>query len=681
MVLPVSNPSSAVRSSAPAESSVVSSGTAGPSRELSTLPDMPRRPTRSESARGFDESSIRRGAGPTLSTTTSSARFAGDVETLLPPANLFGRSDRFDSSLNRMAAQDMALNIAPVETPRERISAALRDIHFPEGGGGAAQVAMQEEYIDWAAKVLESREKAFGTGGYSLGRNRSIALGEATLPAVYDGVRQFISSMSRSPLRNAVATLIGPRSAGTDASGQRLNAGELNNNYDPSLAGGVAGAGTAYAVDTALLSAMDRRARLANFPEFKSVDLKALVPDPAPVQMRMVQGRKEFWRPLQDESGALQAAAPGGQGTPSMAALKDKTETRRKLLSDVQDMLEAKQWGLLAQPMLAGAANVLRRATLSKEALLRPLPVLGHSMWASGMGGAGAKLSLGLAKSVAWADVDNLVGGKQRVNLFATQVADSNVRPAGLADYRGLPVHAWQVVKETASLATHFAAGPWRSSGSLIPSREAVQARVGDVARTVVSNVFASVLSTATGPLVAQILRNGASAPLPGESPQSGAYLLQQAAQSATNDFVWQASREALRGGAYNLGASLDRWRDDRQAQSLQAAHAAQNELPELVTRLLQRAADTLPAGDASRARAALLGIQSLGRDQNIRVDVLQGALAELKNQPALALAAPELHVSLMERAQTVIHSIAQRDELKRWRDPLGTQAQADRNR
>jgi hypothetical protein len=682
MVLPVSNPSPVVRPSAPEESSMVSSETAGPSRELPTLPDMPRRQVHSQSARGFDESSIRRGAGPTLSATTSSARFAGDVETLLPPAKLFGRSDRFDLSPNRIASPDVELNIAPAETPLERISDALDafEFHAPEGEARTAQMAMQVEYIPWAAKVLESREKAFGAGGYALDRNRSIALGEAALPALYDGVRQFISSMSRSPLRNAVATLVGPRSAGTDASGQRLNAGELNNNYDPSLAGGVAGAATAYAVDTALLSAMDRRARLANFPEFKPVNLKALVPDPAPVQLRMVQGRKEFWRPLHDESGALQADAPGGQGSPSMAALKDKTETRRKLLTDVQEMLEAKQWGLLAQPMLAGGANVLRRAILSKEALLRPLPVLGHSMWASGLGGASAKLGLGLAKSAAWADVDNLVGGKQRVNLFATRVADSNVRPAGLADYRGLPGHAWQVTKETVSLTAHFALGPWRSSGSRIPSREAVQARIGDLARTVVSNVFASVLSTATGPLVAQLLRNGAAAPLPGESPQSGAYLLQQAAQSATNDFVWQASREALRGGAYNLGASLDRWRDNRQARSLQAAHAAQNELPALAASL-QGAADALPGGDAPRVQAALAEIRSIGLDQNIRVDVLQRALAVLKDQPALASADPQGHASLVERAQTVIHSMAQRDESKRWRDPLGTQAQADRSR
>lgn len=687
MVSPISSPSHVVRPDAP--SSVVSSGGAGPSNAPEPPPELSRRLVpwtgRTESARGLEES---RSAlpGRVSLPALSSARLAGeDVRALLPLASMVGRSERFESSPPHQAAPDVAVNIGEpsvhTRPPRERIAAALGTIEFhaPAGEARAAQVAMEAQYIDWAAQVLEAREKAFGSGGYVLGQNRSVALGEAALPAMYDGVRQFISSMSRSPFRNAVATLLAPR-GGTDASGQRINAGELSNNYDPALVGGVAGAATAHAVDTSLLSAMDRRARLANFPEFKPVDLKALVPDPAPVQLRMVQGRKEYWRPLQDELTAPHAGAPAGQDTPSMAALTGKTETRRKLLSDVQDMLEAKQWGLLAQPMLAGAFNVLRRATSSTQALLQPAPVLAHSMLASGLGGASTKLALGLGKSAAWADVDNLVGGRQRVNLFATKVANPDVRPAALSDLPGLPGHAWEVTKEAASLAAHLTAGPWRDSGSLIPSREAVQARVGDIARTLVSNVFASVFSTAVGPLVAQIMRGGAAAPLPGESPQSGAYLLQQAAQSATNDFVWQASKDAFKGGAYDLGKSLDRWRDNKQAQWLNAAHAAQNELPGLAASL-QRVADTLPAGIASPAHAALAEIRSLGRDQNVRVDVLQRALATLKAEPSLAAADPQLHAGLMQRAETVIHSMAQRDELKRWRDPLGTQAQGDRSR
>jgi len=711
MVSPIPSPSPVVRSSPPAEPSAALSMATGPSRELPAVPGPSRRllpsAAHSQSARGFDEPGIGRVSRTALPAPSASARFANDAEALLPPANLFGRSARLEIGPARLAASDVALDIdklsarngsssglsreashgsvrsdAPAATPRERIAAALDAIafHAPAGEARVVQVAMEAEYIDWAAKVLEAREKAFGSSGYAFGHDRSIALGEAVLPAMYDGVRQFISSMSRSPLRNAVATLIGPRSAGTDASGQRLNAGELNNNYDPSLAGGVAGGATAYAVDTALLSAMDRRARLANFPEFKPVDLKALVPDPAPVQLRMVQGGKEYWRPLQDEPTAPPATVSAGHGRLTMAALEDKTATRRKLLSDVQDVLEAKQWGMLAQPMLAGAFNVLRRASIPAQALLRPVPVLAHSMWASGLGGASTKLALGLAKSAAWADVDNLIGSRQRVDLFATQVAKPEVRAAGLSDIRGLPGHAWQVAKETASLAAHFTAGPWRDSSTMIPSREAVQARIGDIARTLVSNVFASVFSTATGPLVAQILRNGAAAPLTGESPRSGAYMLQQAAQSATNDFVWQASKEALKGSAYNLAASLDRWRDSKQAQWLHAAHAAQNELPELAAGL-QRVADALPAGSAARAHAALAQIRSLGRDQNIRVDVLQRTLAVLKDEPALAAADPQLHAGLVQRAEAVIHGMAKRDELKQWRDPLGTHALADRNR
>jgi hypothetical protein len=589
---------------------------------------------------------------------------------------MVGRSDRFESGSAHQTGHDVALNIGETTRPaRERIKQAL-DIPFlePEGAARDAQVVMEAQYLDWAAPVLEAREKAFRSGGYALAQDRSIALGEAVLPAIYDGVRQFLSSMSRSPLRNAVATMLAPR-FGTDASGQRLNAGELSNNYDPSLIGGLAGAGTAYAVDTGLLSAMDRRARLANFPEFKPVDLKALVPDPAPVQLRIVGGKKEYWRPLQDDLTAPYAAAPAGQVTPTMAALTDKTETRRKVLSDVQDMLEAKQWGLFAQPTLSAAFNVVRRATSSSQSLLQPGSVLAHSLWASGLGGASTKLTLGLAKSAAFADVDNLVGGRQRVNLFATQVHNPDVRPAALADLPGFPGHAWEVVKETASLAAHFVAGPWRDSGSLIPSREALQARVGDVARTVGSNVLASALATATGPLVAQILRGGASAPLAGESPRSGAYLLQQAAQSATNDYVWQTSREALRGSAYKLGASLDRWRDNKQAQLLNAARTAHHELPRLVEKL-QAVADKLPAGSRASANAVLAQIQRRP-DQNIEVDVLQRALVALKAETALAAADPQLHAGLVHQAQTVIHSMAQRDALKRW----SAQEQADRSR
>lgn len=683
MVAPVSNSSPVVPSAA--TSLPVSSEEAGPSREAQPLPGLTRRlqpwTGRTESARGFDEPRVGVSGRTSLPMPSTSARFAGEeVRTLLPLASMIGRSDRFVNSPPRREGPDVALNIGEPPVPngaqRARITAALETRHFHATAGEAlaAQEAMEAEYIGHAAAVLAARESAFGSRGYTLGQDRSIALGEAVLPAMYDGVRQFISSASRSPFRNAMATLLGPHSAGTDASGQRLNAGELNNNYDPALVGGLAGGATAYAVDTALLSAMDRRARLANFPEFKPVDLKALVPDPAPVQLRIVQGRKEYWSPLQEAPNGLQAAAPGGQDTPSMATLKSNAETRRKLLSDLQDILEAKQWGLLAQPMLAGAFAVLRRACVSAQALLQPGPVLAHSMWASGAGGASTKLALGLAKSAAWADIDNLVGGRQRVDLFATKLPYPDVRPAALSDVLGYGV---AVTKEAASLAAHFVAGPWRDSGTRIPSREAVQARVGDVARALVSNVFASVFSTATGPLMAQILRDGAAAPRTGESPRSGAYMLQQAVQGATNDFVWQASKEAFKGGAYNLGMSLDRWRDNKQTQWLHAAHAAQRELPELAARL-QRAA--VPEGSTSPANAALAALRGLGGDSNVRVDVLQGALATLKAEPSLAAADPQLLAGLMQRAETVIHSMAQRDELKRWREPSGTH-ETDRSR
>lgn len=510
MVSPVSNSSPTVLAAAVA--SGLSSGAAGPSDETETPPGLSRsqgpRDGRAASPRGFEElraSLCSRVAPPVPSTP---ARTCGeDVRALLLMARMGGRADRVANGLSHRGGPAVAVSKG---APRERIAAALATIafHAPAGAARVAQAAMEAEYIDWAAKVLQARENAFGSRGYALGHHHGV--------------------------------------------------------HDPAPVGGLAGGSTANAVDTVLLSAMDRRARLVGFAEFKPVDLKALVPEPAPVQLRLVQGNKEYWRPQREESAAQRAAGPGGRDMPAGAPLTGKTENRRKPLLGLQD----------------------------------------------------------------------------------------------------LP-----------SVAAHLVAGPWRDSAARVPSREAVQARIDDVARSLVSKVFASVLSTTTGPLTAQIQRHGAAAP--GESPRSGAYMLQQAAQGATNDFVWQASKEAFKGSAYDLGMSLDRWRDNKQAQWLHAAHAAQRELAELATGL-QRAA--LPQGSTSPANAALAALRGLAGDSKVRVEVVQAALATLKAEPLLAGADAQLYAGVVQRAEAVIHSMAQCGELKRWRDPLATQ-ETDRSR
>ncbi|WP_439391200.1 hypothetical protein [Ideonella sp. YS5] len=480
-----------------------------------------------------------------------------------PPVQSTGQTVQSNSAVNDPASE-VVIDIDPPvidATPRGQIEAVLHGMDFaaPEGPLREAQVALEAEYITWAAGVAEKRQAAFGAGHYSIGGDHQKNFGEAVLPAVYDFARQFISSSSRSPVRNAVATEFAPNY--TQVAGQRVNVGEFSNGWDSSVVGGALGGVTAHAVDSTLLTAMDREAKKANMPQLKPVDLKALVPDPGDVQLSIVEGKKVYWRPTDDVHADLESGAGAAVGHPSKTQLQEEVKVRRQALASVQDGLEAKNWGLFAQPMVTGAFNVLRRVVMPASSLLQPGPVFIGSVVASGTAGAVTKLGLGLLKPTAQADVDNLVGGQQHVKLFATKVPDASLEPARFSDIGHLPGRAKAVLGETAALGAHFLAGAWRDSGSWVPSRDASLARIGDVMRSVTANTLASVLSTATGPLVASVARQGLTVPAAGEAKDSGAYLLQQAATSATNDYVWQASKEAHKNSAFDLAGSLDRWR------------------------------------------------------------------------------------------------------------------------
>ena len=538
-----------------------------------------------------------------------SARFTAHAEdsgtaSLLPPKEL-GRSDRYEIELEDLhhevrpdtqetpATHEIQTETPPVETPpvetpavetpavetpshvviqidpptadlttpRGQLEHALGGMQFaaPEGPLREAQVALEAEYITWAAGVAEKRQAVFGAGRYSIGEDHQKTFSEAVLPAVYDSGRQFFSSSSRSPVRNALATELAPNY--TQLAGQRVNVGEFSNAWDSSIVGGAVGGVTAHMADSTLLTAMDREARKANMPQFKPVDLKALVPDPGEVQLSVVDGKKVYWRPGDDAHADLETGGGTAIGRPTKAQLQEDVNVLRQALASVQDGLEAKNWGLFAQPLVTGAFNVLRRVVMPASSLLQPGPVFLGSVIASGTAGAVTKLGLGLLKPTAQANVDNLVGGQQQVNLFATRLPDASQEPARFSDIGHLPGRAKAVLGETAALGAHFVAGAWRDSGSWLPSRDASLARIGDVMRSVTANTLASVFSTATGPLVATVLRHGLTVPGANEAKDSGAYLLQQAATSATNDYVWQASKEAHKNSAFDLAGSLDRWR------------------------------------------------------------------------------------------------------------------------
>jgi hypothetical protein len=168
-------------------------------------------------------------------------------------------------------------------------------------------------------------------------------------------------------------------------------------------------------------------------------------------------------------------------------------------------------------------------------------------------------------------------------------------------------------------------------------------------------------------------MRGGAAAPLAGESQRSGAYLLQQFMQSATNDFAWQAAKEAVKGSAFDLGASLDRWRDGRQAQQMHSALAAQGDLPRFAS-ALQRAMPDLPQqGPLRDALQQLEQLQALGPDDGVQGEVLRRAADALRPSAA----ENGLVGLVLERVEGVLASVQRHDEMARWRAPAG----ADRAR
>lgn len=589
------------------------------------------------------------------------------------PGGSTGVSSRSSAASLSLSGRDVVLDMdrlvaagppavdVPARSARERIGAKLDALEFntPAGPAREAQQSLEATYVDWVACVLDAREKAFGDRRYAVDANRSVKIREALLPAVYDGVRQFLSSSARSPLANAVATAVGPRFSGTDATGARINQGELNNSYDPAVIGGAVGGASALAIDSTLLSAMDRRAKLSNLPQIKPVNLKALVPDPGPVQLRIVDGRKEYWEPLTDNSSPDVSPA-----TPTLASLKEAAEQRRKTLSVVQDMLEGKSWGLLAQPAVTGAANVLRRLLMPTASLLQPMHVAGASVLASGTAGGATRFGLGLLKAPAFADVDNLVGGLQRVDLFSTRPPNPDLPAAGWSDIGKLPLRAGETLVEAGLLASHYMVGPWRGVNQR--SVEEVRARVVDVAHAVFSNILAAVFSTATGPLMAQVMRNGAAAALPDESSQSPAYLLQQFGQSSTNDFVWQASRSALRSSAFDLAKSLEAWRSDRQQQLRQTALHAQASLPHLS----RQAESVLSVVDATALQSTLHSLRTLQHAEGFEGTTLRRALDELRAYALLRGDDATADIGLLaQRVEVALGAWQQREAVLRWSD------------
>ncbi|MDA8523698.1 type III secretion system effector XopF2 [Acidovorax sp. NCPPB 4044] len=409
------------------------------------------------------------------------------------------------------------------------------------------QAQMQTEYVAWAAEQLMARHKAYGSqGGFRMREDmEAVGVGRASVAIAYESLKGFMTSATRTPSGGSISTL------------RDNEDGPTAPKLWPAVFGGLTAGPVNYLVESILIPAMDRRSRVANLPVFKAVDPKVLQPEPAPVQLEVVDGTKRFWRPIRDsEVGHI--ATTGSVDRKTRNALRGEAYDRRKLAETRQKLMDGKAEAALLKPVLTAGANAFRRWASSAATLASPLKVLGWGAVASGGASAVNKAVLDTTKalqSTGQVVVPDLVGGTQRLNLFRLALPDESQPPLQWKDARRLPGFGWEVAQEAVPLL----AEAFRSaSGFLHASRDFVVRSVG-------GNVVIGAVASAAGLQFASAVRGSYGVPEDGESHRSVGSVLQQAGQSFFSELGWSGWKALMGDISGELASRLDDRRNRKQ--------------------------------------------------------------------------------------------------------------------
>lgn len=449
--------------------------------------------------------------GPLAGLASSSAALRGRRASLAGRASphadeegaMLGGSHRSDSS-QASDASDATFYTAQVVFPAreidtpdvpaaaatyaERSTAAAAEVKaqlrarldaLPFAAPSEEQTALQASYLEWADARVQERITAFGPdAGYQAVGDMKTAGTKAALPIAYECLRSFITGAMRTP--------VGLATGAAYASRRPADAEELST----AMVAGVAAGSASYTSDTLLTPAMDRRARVANLPRFQAIDPKILVPDPPPVILEITAEGKRFTR-------------PGENNAPTLAELKAQTYDRRLGITQRQSTLDDKSLDtLLLKPVINAGFNAARR-TGGEPGLLTPVGQWGLSTLAIGGAGVVQKALLETGKAMARTGqmrVPDLVGGEQRLNLFALALPDKARRPAQWSDAVHFPPsYLLDTGKEALALARQG-----------FNSASAVATTARDLlTRHMLSNVMASFGSMGAGRIITAPLRGG----------------------------------------------------------------------------------------------------------------------------------------------------------------------------
>ncbi len=543
---------------------------------------------------------------------------------------MLGGSHRSDSSQSSQAS-DATFYTAQVVSPAreidtpdvpaaaatyaERSTAAAAEVKaqlrarldaLPFAAPSEEQTALQASYLEWADARVQERINAFGPdAGYQAVGDMKTAGTKAALPIAYECLRSFIIGAMRIP--------VGLATGAAYASRRPADAEELST----AMVAGVAAGSASYTSDTLLIPAMDRRAPVSNLPRFQAIDPKILVPDPPPVILEITAEGKRFTRPGENNAPTLadlkaqtydrRLGITQRQSTlddksldtlllkpATLADLKAQTYDRRLGITQRQSTLDDKSLDtLLLKPVINAGFNAARR-TGGEPGLLTPVGQWGLSALAIGGAGVVQKALLETGKAVARTGqmrVPDLVGGEQRLNLFALALPDKARRPAQWSDAVHFPpTYLLDTGKEALALARQG-----------FNSANAVATTARDLlTRHMLSNVMASFGPMGAGRIITAPLRRGSHIRVAGEAVNSTAVVVQQAVQTLFNDTFWNALK-AKNGANTSQAARLDNERAALAAEHQRTIERTLEALAEPVDQAIARLSGPTPA-EAERA-------------------------------------------------------------------------------
>lgn len=590
---------------------------------------------------------------------------------------MLGGSHRSDSSQSSDATFYTAQVVSPareIDTPdvpaaaatyAERSTAAAAEVKaqlrarldaLPFAAPSEEQTALQASYLEWADARVQERINAFGPdAGYQAVGDMKTAGTKAALPIAYECLRAFIIGAMRNP--------VGLATGAAYASRRPADAEELST----AMVAGVAAGSASYTSDTLLIPAMDRRARVSNLPRFQAIDPKILVPDPPPVILEITAEGKRF-------------TCPGENNAPTLADPKAQTYDRRLGITQRQSTLDDKSLDtLLLKPVINAGFNAARR-TGGEPGLLTPVGQWGLSALAIGGAGVVQKALLETGKAVARTGqmrVPDLVGGEQRLNLFALALPDKARRPAQWSDAVHFPPsYLLDTGKEALALARQG-----------FNSANAVATTARDLlTRRMLSNVMASFGSMGAGRIITAPLRGGSHIRVAGEAVNSTAVVVQQAVQTLFNDTFWNALK-AKNGANTSQAARLDNERAALAAEHQRTIERTLEALAEPVDQAIARLSGPTPA-EAERAmeegmraapgpgplgqtlRTALLTLRTEIGTQSVSIatiDAVRTALREGWSQTFSGVPRDAATQALDGQLQTLKRALHDSEALRQW--------------